>query len=311
MRTYGDFELDEIGACVLCAHENIPVLCGPDKKDGGYKSFGICEPCARIADWRFRLLDDPELSGAPFPTVPGAALVLITRDRIVDGHPDTLSPFDVLMVERKDEPGKFGLPGGKLERDESSVAAAVRELAEETGIATWESALIPIYSGFSARGRLIDTYICRAYAGKVTFMPLEGAPEWKPWPPSDHVGVLKGYYRGLEMNFELRRRLYKEARAESPPPCQHLSKPALNYVLEVMGPDYATVEGKRNASAFHANMSEEEKQAAAFVLREILMPRPSTSLVPRVEKEPEDTDDSDDTDKGPDFSDEGREGPDK
>jgi len=308
VRTYGGF-LHAVGPCVLCRQKAVPILIRPDQTMDPEFCFGICEPCARIADWRFRSMADLELAGAPFPTMPGAALVLITRDRIVDGHPDTVSPFDVLMVERKDEPGKFGLPGGKLEQEESSVEAAVRELAEETGIVTWESALIPIYSGFSARGRLVDTYICRAYAGKVTLMAFEGVPEWKPWPPSNHVGVLKGYYRGLEMNFELRRRLYKEARAESPPPCQHLSKPALNYVLEVMGPDYATVEGKKNASAFHANMSEEEKQAAAFVLREILVPKPSTSLVPRVEKEPEDTDDSDDADKGPDFSDEGREGP--
>lgn len=44
----------------------------------------------------------------------------------------------------KPEGGKWGVPAGKLEPDESASAAAVRELYEETGIQTKEEALISL-----------------------------------------------------------------------------------------------------------------------------------------------------------------------
>ena len=42
----------------------------------------------------------------------------------------------ILMCERKKEPykGKFNLVGGKVEKDETEISAAYRELEEETGI---------------------------------------------------------------------------------------------------------------------------------------------------------------------------------
>lgn len=39
----------------------------------------------------------------------------------------------ILAVSRKDDPNAFGIPGGKVDPDESFLDAAVRETLEETG----------------------------------------------------------------------------------------------------------------------------------------------------------------------------------
>lgn len=305
--SYGGFQLIVDGTCILCHATAVPVLAGAKGDD--VSNVGICEPCSRLADWRFRDVSAPELAGVPFPTTPGAALVLIVRDRFVDGHPDTLCPRDVLMVERTDEPGKFGLPGGKLERGESPREAAVRELGEETSVLTWGTALEDLYSGFSARGKLVDTFLCRAWSGEVAQVPGEGSVEWKPWPPSNHVGVLRGYYRGLEISWEARLRLRKEIGNE-PPLCQHLGKSGLTYVVEGLsqgGGDRAFMGG------LHYVMTEEEKQASKFVLREVTAPKP-----PEAEQAKEPSDDAAASEGGgegggddvePSFNNDEREGP--
>lgn len=40
----------------------------------------------------------------------------------------------ILGVSRRDDPSKFGLPGGKLELHETPMEAGIRETVEETGI---------------------------------------------------------------------------------------------------------------------------------------------------------------------------------
>lgn len=50
----------------------------------------------------------------------------------------------ILSVSRKSNPNKFGLPGGKLEKDEHPKIAAVRETREETSIIV--SNCLKIYS---------------------------------------------------------------------------------------------------------------------------------------------------------------------
>jgi ADP-ribose pyrophosphatase YjhB (NUDIX family) len=297
---YAGFELLTNGACAFCHRQDVPVLAGANPS----VVVGICEPCSRISDWLFRDMKDAELAGAPFPTVPGAALVVIVRDRLVDGHPDTACPRDVLMVERKDEPGKFGLPGGKLERGETSVDAAVRETSEETTVVLWPTALELLYSGFSGRGRMVDTFLVRAHGGDPTSVEGEGNVAWKPWPPSQHVGVLKGYYRGLENSFDVRLALHKANQVE-PPLCQHLEKSAMTFVLEGLGPKRDTPEARKHMEAMSYVMSEEEKQAAKVVLRDVRAPK----LPDPMEATPSPVDDDDSEEEGLSFNNDEREGP--
>jgi len=303
---YGGFQLLIDGTCVLCHAPHVPVLVAARADD--IVNVGICEPCSRLADWRFRDMKDVELAGIPFPTFPGAALVLIIRERTVDGHVDTLIPYDVLMVERKDEPGKFGLPGGKLEPGESSVQAAVRELAEETSLLTWPTALNLLYSGFSARGRLVDTFLCRAWAGnEEPGQPSgEGFVAWRQWPPSDHAGVLRGYYRGLEVAWEARLELHTEIGNEAPL-CQHLGRSAVTYVKEALSGEGRD---RQLMGGMYYVMAEEEKQASKIILQEINAPK-----LPEPKQAPEESGDDGEADE-PDgevgkleFNNDEREGP--
>lgn len=60
-------------------------------------------------------------------TIPRAVCILITRMSDDGG-------IEVLAVSRRYDPSAFGLPGGKVESGEARIAAARRELWEETGL---------------------------------------------------------------------------------------------------------------------------------------------------------------------------------
>lgn len=68
------------------------------------------------------MLESPDPPSAPRPIAATIAVVLR------DGH--------VLLVRRSNQPdaGKWGFPGGKVERGETLSQAALRELKEETGV---------------------------------------------------------------------------------------------------------------------------------------------------------------------------------
>lgn len=51
-----------------------------------------------------------------------------------------------VMVSRKDNPNDFGLPGGKVDRDEEEIQAAVREVKEEIGLDIYEEDLELIFT---------------------------------------------------------------------------------------------------------------------------------------------------------------------
>ena len=56
-------------------------------------------------------------------------------------------PGGIVLVRRKHPPEGWALPGGFVEDHESSEEAAVREAAEETGLAVRLSGLLGVYSG--------------------------------------------------------------------------------------------------------------------------------------------------------------------
>lgn len=63
---------------------------------------------------------------------PGVAAVIITADGI--------------LLQRRDDNGKWGLPGGGVEPGESVRVAIVREVREETGLEVEPLRLIGVYS---------------------------------------------------------------------------------------------------------------------------------------------------------------------
>lgn len=72
--------------------------------------------------------DGPPLSSPPAPPGTGRPVVAVIAVVPRNGR--------VLLVRRRNRPdaGRWGFPGGKIEPGETVFAAAVRELAEETGI---------------------------------------------------------------------------------------------------------------------------------------------------------------------------------
>ena len=83
--------------------------------------------------------------------------------------------------------GTYGLPAGKIDKSETSMQAAVRELKEETGLVATEENLekLPITippanlirkDGTTKRFQ-ITLFLCRKYSGEM-FANDETIPEW-------------------------------------------------------------------------------------------------------------------------------------
>ncbi|WP_158058451.1 NUDIX hydrolase [Halorussus halophilus] len=105
----------------------------------------------------------------------------------------------VLLTERAVEPGvgKWAVPGGHLEVDESPEEAAVRELREETGVEADPDAL-----------ELLDTFTAEPFDGKrivsigfvVKYDDIDGAPHAGPevssvgWFTPDSFAAFDGVF---------------------------------------------------------------------------------------------------------------------
>jgi len=182
--------------CFLCARKNDdgsqPLLVGTSDEPSDTSTSAICESCSVLATWIWTSTRDASLPVSAFPLDVAESLVIVLRER----PQDYAIPYDVMVVHRNDSSRSTTLPGGKLCPGEDSETAVVRWLRDETGLMTWKSALEPVYLGYGPRGRLVRTYLCRAYFG--VDKPLTDAA-WKPWNGKQKyaAGHFAGYYLGL------------------------------------------------------------------------------------------------------------------
>lgn len=95
-----------------------------------------------------------------------AATVLIIKDG------------KVLAVSRKDNHKDFGLPGGKLDKGESFLEAAIRELKEETGLIAHK--VRHVFTHDDGYGYIVATFIAEEYSGELRVLSKKetGKIEW-------------------------------------------------------------------------------------------------------------------------------------
>lgn len=89
----------------------------------------------------------------------------------------------VLSISRKEDPSDIGLPGGKLEPEETFEEACTREVEEETGIRI--GAMIKIYEGVcespSGEPFLTACFLATKYNSGTIPKEGEGHVAWVTW----------------------------------------------------------------------------------------------------------------------------------
>ena len=105
-----------------------------------------------------------------------AVCILIT-------NPDT---GQILVVSRKDDPDSFGLPGGKVDTNETPEDAICRETREETGLAVKPEDLTLVFEEVCLRHAPEGTdyyaygFVASCYDGEI-FTQEKGVVRWGSW----------------------------------------------------------------------------------------------------------------------------------
>ncbi len=96
----------------------------------------------------------------------------------------------VLLVKRRDVP-VWVLPGGGIDRGESSAEAIIREILEETGFTVKIERLVGLYIPINLLSKFTHVYECSILEGSakisdetqdIQFFPLDHLPKYLPPP---------------------------------------------------------------------------------------------------------------------------------
>lgn len=98
----------------------------------------------------------------------------------------------VLSVARRDDPTMFGLPGGKVEPNETEAESAIRECLEETGLKIWN--LKEVFR-FALNDKEGVTFTCN-FEGIPSTQPNEPECSWQD-PKVLTTGIFGEYNQKL------------------------------------------------------------------------------------------------------------------
>jgi 8-oxo-dGTP diphosphatase len=112
------------------------------------------------------------------------------------------APGRIVLIERRNEPFGWALPGGFVDIGETVEVAAVREAQEETGLSVTLVALLGVYSdpARDPRGHTVSVvYVGRAHGephgGDDARAAVAADPDAPPSLAFDHADILADYLR--------------------------------------------------------------------------------------------------------------------
>lgn len=111
----------------------------------------------------------------------------------------------ILAVSRKDKRDDWGLPGGKVDGDETIQNAVIREVKEETGLDVEVTQFI-FGNLTESKGYYCYTYLCKVIGGELHTPEKieelgEGDIKWADWEDIK-IGKFGGYNRHLYYVYE-------------------------------------------------------------------------------------------------------------
>jgi len=113
----------------------------------------------------------------------------------------------MLGVSRKDDHDDWGLPGGKVEREETYLQGAVRECLEETGILVVESKLHEVFRGPARTpGRMMVVFRAEDWCKQSEPREGEGRVAWIHWTDLER-GSFGDFHKVFHQAFDAQQKL--------------------------------------------------------------------------------------------------------